>query len=244
MSLYGVYVALEVCAFAVAWQCVIWEIRRRKLPRLAFQLLHHVAISLACAFTLACRYRELLGVLTLQLPPIPGGASRSSSSSSSSWESAQSAAALINADFAAYFIVDALNSATCIPRFTRADWVHHTLGLCFALSGFALEPANSLLGIMMGVQELSSIFLTLIYMGCKQQAVVRISFIVTFISTRLVLGLFAGLMRVMQHAACTAHAAAAPGCSPWSLIVTLFTWLQLGINVYFTSLIIRKARAS
>jgi hypothetical protein len=258
---YLVYAGLEIVAFACAWQCIIWLVHRLRLPHLTFSLAHHALVSVACLHTLASRHRDVLGVLTLQVQH-----DSFAFGTRSDLERALCTPLMLAANLAAFFLVDMANSAKHTIPFTATDWVHHSLGALFTVSGIVLDSPNTLLSPLIGLQELSSVFLVLIYMGWKQP-LLRTCFAVSFMVIRLGLGSFAVAMKMLQHGSCTTNAliptlpatlAAAelapqpatypdavlpPWCYPSSLILTMFTWLQLGINVYFFVLIVRKARS-
>jgi hypothetical protein len=239
--------AAEVCAFAALWQSVIWIVQKLKLPHLTFTIVHHVACSVATLCILAHRYDDVMDVLSFR-PMHDVYASQPKS-----WQLALLPPVLITSDMAAYFIVDMLNRAKH-TQFTRTDWVHHALALSLGVLGVSMDSPNTVLFPLTIIQELSSVFYGLICLGFKRSTFIRVCFLSTFVLTRLYIGFYVGVTKVLQQLSCKdnvqhvhehvhehVQAMSKPWCQPWASLLTATTWLQLGINIYFFILIIRKA---
>jgi hypothetical protein len=253
--MFWVYVTLHVCTFAVFWQSFIWLLQKWRLPHELFSLCNHAAVAAACSYTLSTRLPDVVKVLSLQYGNLEF---EPENLLCVSWACFP---VVLGSNFVAYFVVDMLNHSRYRRPFDLVDWLHHVLGIGFTLSGIAFESPNGILASLMGLQELSTMFLSLMSMGYKHIAV-KLCFGLTFIAVRVLLGSFTALTKVVQHSSCPVlyahkqdpqmHEAGVqspplavltpPWCDPWSLILTILTWMQLGMNTYFIGLMIRKVR--
>jgi hypothetical protein len=193
-----VYTILWICAF----QGLILLLHKTKMPHACFNLSHHVIISGLSAYHLFYRWREVVfkeqAVLPMHMP---------------------------HYIFLSYMIVDAVNHTRGIRVFKTNDWIHHTLCITYSIYFMIFDPfsIDAALGCL---QEISTIFLTLIFMEIKTR-IVNVSFLITFFITRIMLGGFITVQRTIGY---------------YNDSTTLFNvsiwWVQFGVNMFFTKIIL------
>jgi hypothetical protein len=137
--------------------------------------------------------------------------------------------ATISHIFIGYILADVLNRKLHKSSFTIVDWIHHTISIiyntCITLNPYAIDIPFA------GLQELSNIFLFMIYLGVNKLWV-RIMFIVSFLTIRIGLGGYVAIMRTISYT---------DNKIPINLIISVFWWLQFCINSGFTYMILKKA---
>lgn len=242
-SLYTV--GTRTLAGIVGWQVVVEGLRVNKLPHELFVLAHHVTLSLMSSFYVGRAVRAHLSGKGVQAAsagntdPVQELLPTVGASAGNTDPVHQELLPTVGAPgdkptetipyvFLGYLAADVLNRHRLKRPFRKLDFVHHTMGAAYVSSLLFITPANSLDAALVGIQELSSILLTLMDLGYGH-ILVKALFAFTFILTRVGLGGAVAAQRIRLYLR--------GGCP---LLLTLFWCSQLCLNSVFTVLILRK----
>jgi len=197
----------------IIWQNLIYILKRNNLSHSWFFLSHHVVLTcLSIYYMVQCR--DVLSI-SYMIPFL---------------EKSPVYTAPIGHIFAGYILADVLNRKLLKNPFTILDWIHHTISIIYTTTCIILNPYN-IDSPFLGLQELSSIFLYMMYLGVNKPWV-RIMFIISFLSIRIGLGGYGAIMRTISYT---------DNKISINLIISVFWWLQFCINSGFTYMIIKKA---
>lgn len=197
----------------IIWQNLIYILKRNNLSHSWFCLSHHVVLTcLSIYYMVQCR--DVLSI-SYMIPFL---------------EKSPVYAAPIGHIFISYILADVLNRKLLKNPFTILDWIHHTITIIYGTTGIILNP-YSIDGPFIGLQELSSIFLYMIYLVVNKPWV-RIMFIISFISVRIGIGGYVAIMRTISYTNDKIYI---------NLMISIFWWLQFCLNSKFTYMILKKA---
>jgi len=197
----------------IVWQNLVYILKRNNLSHLWFCLSHHVVLTcLSIYYMVNCR--DVLSI-SYMIPFL---------------EKSPVYTAPIGHIFTGYILADVLNRKLLKSPFTILDWIHHTISIVYTITCITLNPYN-IDTPFLGLQELSSILLNIMYLGVKKPWV-RIMFIISFLTIRIVLGGYGAIMRTISYTDNKIFI---------NLIISVFWWLQFCINSGFTYIILKKA---
>jgi hypothetical protein len=218
----------KILGAALGWQCLISWLRARKLPHAVFNLSHHVVVSGLSLTYLWRAYSHHWSVLSSSnLDTFPH--STPADEIRDVYAAPGDQPVNIGYVFSGYLIADILNRKNGLRPFTPLDWFHHSLAATYVGIGILFLPPNILDSCYIGVQECSSIFLSLLGLNYKHP-VIKAAFISSFILARVCFGGWVAVQRTKLFMA---------GMFPSASIV-YFWWVQLALNLVFTAMILRK----
>lgn len=219
-----------ILASVAAWKGIYRLVHTNNLPKEVFNLTHHLTLTTMSWYYLGRSYL----FSDAAAATIPAH-SRTHASTDALTDIIHNRAVygdrpvLIAYVFIGYIVVDIMNRKRSARPFTSTDWLHHLMGLAYTAISLAHLPTNFLDAAWVGIQETSSIFLSLMSLGYKHEFV-KAAFLATFIFTRVILGGIAAAQRFHWNI---------NGTYP-STSLTFFWCAQLVLNCVFTGMIAKK----
>ena len=200
---------LPVAICSTIWQTLIYFLKRRNLSNNWFGFTHHIVLtSLSTYYIFKCRnYLSMYHIIP---------ASQRSSVYTGR----------IGHIFLSYILADIFNNR---ESFKKLDWIHHIIASIYTITGLIINP-YAIEGPFIGLQELSSIFLYIIYLGVNKPWT-RIMFVLSFLSVRIGFGGYVAIMRTHNYI---------NDRIPINLIVSIIWWIQFCLNSKFAYIILKK----
>ena len=204
---------LPIVTSSTIWQTLVYFLKRNNRSHSWFCLSHHVVLTcLSIYYMVKCR--DVLSI-SYMIPFL---------------EKSPVYTAPIGHIYIGYILAVVLNRKIHKNPFTILDWIHHTISIIYSITCITLNPYN-IDAPFLGLQELSSIFLYMMYIGVNKPWV-RAMFIISFLTIRIGLGGYGAIMRTRNYM---------NDKIPINLVILVFWWLQFCINSGFTYMIFKKA---
>jgi hypothetical protein len=230
---------------AALWHGYVKFLQKNRLPHEIFPLTHHITITAASWLSMWYYYTHRTPEEAVIVPASAGGEAVSSSIRfGSAWmmylsslvpvhiARGDKSPAFLAYTFLGYLITDTVNRKHLKRPFTTSIWVHHSAAFIYVLVSCITMP-EAMDGAIVGIQETSTIFLTLMELGVKHVGVQAL-FLLTFVGTRLGVGGLVAFDRARMYLS---------GKFPSGFVAGMWS-VQLAINLFFFKLILLKLMRS